>query len=196
MQAEKERHGEQLKRDPDDSLDEAVTQILSTLPAMFRTIKQQARGTESSGPWRDLGGSQIWVLHALTRGKQLSGELARGFNVTNPTMTRIVDGLVEKGYVERQHDPVDRRRIYLRITEEGREVERQTHQQFRDAMTAFLRPLSEQQLGEIMLAFQHLQSILPEEGVDHGGSCPVRVNMQASLTTGASHSTKKNGEEE
>jgi|GEM_PF-415692 len=196
MQAERERADEQIKLDGGDNLEEAVTQILRTLPAMFRTIKQQARGTESSGPWRDLGGSQIWVLHALTRGKQLNSELARGFTVTNPTMTRIVDGLVEKGYVERQHDPLDRRRIYLRLTEEGREVEKQTHQQFRDAMTAFLSPLSEQQLGEIMLAFQHLQSILPEEGADFGGSCPVRANTQASPTAWAGQSKEASREEE
>jgi DNA-binding MarR family transcriptional regulator len=173
---------EQLNHANKVALQEAATQILSTLPAMFRTIKHQARGAEAGESGRDLGGSQIWVLHALTRGKQLNSELARDFNVANPTMTRIVDGLVERGYVERRHDPYDRRRIYLSITEQGRDVERLAHQHFRDAMAAFLSPLSDKQLAEILVAFRHLQSLLPED-IESGRSCQVKQALQISSDT-------------
>lgn len=172
--------GEEQASKKSAALQEAATQMLATMPAMFRTIKQQARNDETHGPWRDLGGTQIWVLHALSKGIQLTSELARGFNVTNPTMTRIVDGLVEKGCVERHNDPHDRRKMYLRITDLGRDTEKQAECYFRASLAAFLSPLSEKQLAEIMRAFAYLQSLLPEENVESVGSCPVKGSLDSS----------------
>jgi len=46
-------------------------------------------------------------------------ELARTEQVAGPTMTRIVDGLVGLGLVERQSDPADRRAVRIVATPEG-----------------------------------------------------------------------------
>jgi len=40
----------------------------------------------------------------------------------NPTITRIIDLLVEKGYVERVMDPNDRRCFILKLTDVGEDV--------------------------------------------------------------------------
>jgi DNA-binding MarR family transcriptional regulator len=104
-----------------------------------------------------------WVLHALCKGPHMTSTLARRFNVTDPTMTRIVDGLVRKGYVERHHDAADRRRIFLTITEPGARIGEQVHEQLHTALARFLSPLTPDQLEEITRAFQHLQSLLPPQ---------------------------------
>jgi DNA-binding MarR family transcriptional regulator len=51
------------------------------------------------------------------------GEIARGLNTDAPTMSGVVDALVNAGYVERREDPQDRRRLRLFLTERARSIE-------------------------------------------------------------------------
>ncbi|MEM1388788.1 MAG: MarR family transcriptional regulator [Pseudomonadota bacterium] len=49
------------------------------------------------------------------------GDLARACMTKQPTMTRQIDRLAEKGLVHRETEPGgDRRRVVVRLTEEGR----------------------------------------------------------------------------
>jgi len=50
------------------------------------------------------------------------GGLAAAEDVAGPTMTRIVDGLVEAGLVARETDPTDGRAVTLSATVAGREL--------------------------------------------------------------------------
>lgn len=158
----------------DDMLSLAVTHLVGTLPRMFKDIKHSIRYGNPEHPYQDLGEQQIWVLYNLQRSRQLTSELARAFNVTMPTMTRAVDTLVEKGYVERQPDADDRRRIYLQLTEKGAEVGAYAHAQFRSAVMRFLSPLGDDQLSDIVNACRHISMLLPENLYDYEGVCPAR----------------------
>lgn len=51
-------------------------------------------------------------------------ELAQGLLVSRPTASRVVDRLVDRGWVQRWHDPDDRRVVRLELTAEGRRVQR------------------------------------------------------------------------
>lgn len=155
-------------------LDLTVTQFIGTLPMMFRNIKQGIRRSDADHPYKDLGDQQIAVMYALSRGRQLTSELARIFNVTMPTITRAVDTLVEKGYVDRRPDADDRRRIYLELTEKGAEVSDYAHAQFRSAVSRFLSPLGDDQLRDINTACRHIATLLPESNYEYEGVCPVR----------------------
>ncbi len=148
------------------ALEQVALHIVETLPRMFKTVKQRLRSTDPG--CRELGDSQMWTLRMLAEGKQVTSELAHHFNVTTPTMTRIVDGLVNKGLVERRHDPEDRRRIYLEVTAKGTESAKKAHEQFRATLADYLSPLSSEQLADIRRAFGHLQSLLPDDTVEHG----------------------------
>src|SRR5947209_3359805 len=73
-------------------LEATAAQVASVSGRLFRLIKARAvRNIELPENLRELGESQMWVLHALGKGKHLTSQLARHYNVTNPTMTRIVD---------------------------------------------------------------------------------------------------------
>lgn len=159
-------------------VEETVTQMISTLPRMFRMLKHQARSADSDGPVRELGDSQVWVLYSLATGSKLTSELAHRFNVTNPTMTRIVDGLVERGYVERRPSLEDRRQIDLQLTHEGQEAARYANEQFRKLTAHFVSPLSDEQLNDVALACRHLASLLPEGDYDYHAICPPRQGEQ------------------
>ena len=76
-------------------------------------------------------------------------ELARHYNVTDPTMSRIVDALVRKGYVARRPDLEDRRCIFLEITEQGTHLAGHVSEHLHRAIVRFLSALTEEQLNDL-----------------------------------------------
>ncbi len=70
----------------------------------------------------DLGLSlpQYRVLSLLCDGSAAATALADHLAVSRPNVTAIVDGLVERGFVERLTDPTDRRRVRHSLTPTGR----------------------------------------------------------------------------
>lgn len=175
----------QAERRHDEELEAAVTQLVGTLPRMFKSIKSGLRRTDAEHPYQDLGEQQIGVLYTLSRGRQLTSELARLFNVTMPTITRAVDTLVQKGYVERRPDIDDRRCIYLQLTEKGAAISDYAHAQFRSAVARFLSPLGDDQLRDIVIACGHIRALLPDVLYDYENSCPVRPTANTEHEEGA-----------
>lgn len=63
--------------------------------------------------------SQCALLAELRSGAREIGALAGAMGLTNSGMTRLVDGLEERGWVERVRGVEDRRRVEVRLTEAG-----------------------------------------------------------------------------
>jgi DNA-binding MarR family transcriptional regulator len=147
----------------DKALEAAAILIASVAPRFFKVVKSRmVRNLDMPDDIRDLGESQMWVLHALTKGRHQNSELARTYNVTDPTMSRIIDALVRKGYVERRPDMEDRRCTFLEITEQGTGLARHINDHFLKAVKQFLSPLTEEQLNDVLRAYKHLGSLLPD----------------------------------
>ena len=71
----------------------------------------------------DLQTNQLSAMAVLLNdGDMLMGELAATEKVQPPSMTRIVNGLEERGYVARRPDPRDGRQCLVTLTPAGREV--------------------------------------------------------------------------
>jgi DNA-binding MarR family transcriptional regulator len=62
---------------------------------------------------------QYRVLGLLSSGHERATELASKLAVTKPTLTSLIDGLVERGFVERGGADGDRRAVRLVITPAG-----------------------------------------------------------------------------
>ena len=70
-----------------------------------------------------IGPAQLSALSVLVfMGGKSVGELAALEQVRGPTMTRIVDGLVDKALVKRVSTPHDRRTVQVAPTPEGRRL--------------------------------------------------------------------------
>jgi long-chain acyl-CoA synthetase len=70
----------------------------------------------------DLTLPQYRTLMFLDEGLAAASVLADRLAVSRPSVTAVVDGLVGRGLVERQHLDSDRRRVEHRLTDRGREV--------------------------------------------------------------------------
>jgi len=79
----------------------------------------------SETPWlkTDLKLSQIRVFYAFRdRDTMTMRELAEKVGVKMPTMTIMVDTMVRDGFVERERDEADRRRVNVWLTEKGKKI--------------------------------------------------------------------------
>ena len=71
----------------------------------------------------DLTLRQLQVLTLVRHTPGITGQdLAGHLGVTTATTSGLVDRVVGKAWVEREHDPADRRRVLLRLTAEGEEL--------------------------------------------------------------------------
>jgi DNA-binding MarR family transcriptional regulator len=67
--------------------------------------------------------ARLSALSVLVYGTAITvGDLARRQGVSLPTMSRMVDALVQEGLVTRVTDPVDHRAVRLDVTRRGREL--------------------------------------------------------------------------
>jgi DNA-binding MarR family transcriptional regulator len=65
------------------------------------------------------------IYYLLQQDSQTQADLGRKLKVAAPTVTKLIDGLIEKGFVERRGDAADARRKQVSLTEQGRQFQQQ-----------------------------------------------------------------------
>ena len=63
---------------------------------------------------------QFRVMAFLSEGEWAASKVAEWLAVSRPSLTSLVDGLVEQGWVERKEHPTDRRSVLHHLTAPGR----------------------------------------------------------------------------
>lgn len=87
-----------------------------------RTVARLGRQVEVALAKIDLTIAQYRALTQLSEGGEASSSLATKLAVSRPSVTAVVEGLVERGLVDRRHSDEDRRRVSVNLTEAGRQV--------------------------------------------------------------------------
>jgi len=143
---------------------EALLQEASLMmQAMSRLMRQvkQALGEGLPPDVARMGDGQYRALHMLCHdGRQTAGDLAQRCNVADPTMSKILKSLESSGLIERQTTPDNRRVVWVTLTPQGRAMHDEMLVHFRKAIAVVLRPLTDQQLHDIIRAFHHLESLV------------------------------------
>jgi DNA-binding MarR family transcriptional regulator len=85
-----------------------------------RVLARLSRIVEQSLADDELSLSQYRLLAFLSRGDWAASALADRLDVSRPSHTGLVDGLVKRGLVERRPGTVDRRRVDHVLTRAGR----------------------------------------------------------------------------
>jgi DNA-binding MarR family transcriptional regulator len=62
----------------------------------------------------------MYVIGALAWGEAPLGQIIRELRVSKQAAGQLVDALVLRGYLEREVDPADRRRLTITLTERGK----------------------------------------------------------------------------
>ena len=87
-----------------------------------RTAARLGRQVDAALATVDLSSAQYRMLFQLADGAEASTMLARKLEVSAPSVTAVVDGLVNRGLITRSHSELDRRKVSLELTDEGRAV--------------------------------------------------------------------------
>lgn len=97
--------------------------VLRTMPLLMHFMFRQLRDFDVR-----IEPNQVQILSVLAEGQRTVSELAARQHVSLPSMSKTINMLVERGWVERVEVPEDRRVVRLRLTEQGRDSLRAAHQ--------------------------------------------------------------------
>jgi DNA-binding MarR family transcriptional regulator len=98
---------------PTTSTSELVDVVYLVMQAIWADMRRSRRAIEPS---------QWATLRRIARGPCTMSELARHKGVSLPTISKSVDMLVRRAWVERFVDDTDRRQTLVRLTSGGRRV--------------------------------------------------------------------------
>jgi DNA-binding MarR family transcriptional regulator len=79
-----------------------------------------------------------------------AGEVSTRMHITTATMTTVLDTLERKGYIRRQPDPADRRRVLVDITPDAQALLDQLLPEIQQLVTATLSPLGDRTLSVLL----------------------------------------------
>lgn len=138
----------------EDELRELATGLHSAAIRLLRTLRREDDGTGLSAP-------RLSALSVIVFAGPLSlAELAAAEQVRPPTMSRLVDALVEAGLVARNSDPADRRTLRLTATAKGRRVMEQGRERRVKALMARLASLPAAERRSLAHAARTLERLL------------------------------------
>ncbi len=110
------------------------------------TAARLARHVEVALAPLDLSPAQYRMLVQIARGTDASSSLAQKLAVSAPSVTAVVDVLVQRGAVERAHSAEDRRRIALALTDDGRSLLGAAEEALRERIQAIADELADEGL--------------------------------------------------
>jgi len=114
--------------------------------AAIRLLRTVRHVDQSSG----LSPARLSALSVLVFAGPLTvGRLAAAEGVRSPTMTGIVNGLVEEGLAQRRPGPTDQRSVQVVVTAKGRRLFNAARKRRVDAVAELLEPLSASDLARL-----------------------------------------------
>lgn len=136
---------------------DCARQMLDQVPMVMRVIRAEMRRQCAN----QLSVPQFRTIAYLYRnpGASLS-QVAEHIGVTLPTMSRIVDRLVDRRLVLREYDPDSRRRLTLHITPKGLDLFETVRERTLQQIAWRLGSLSPERISLIQAALASLIEIL------------------------------------
>ena len=133
-----------------------------TAQALLRLVMlvMQSVAAELRGSQRYLEPTQMGSLMRIAAGPCTMTELARHKAVSLPTISKSVNMLVRRGWVERGIDTHDRRQTLVRLTPAGRRALADIQERAEQHVAARLAPLSTEERRQLMSLLGRLTTVL------------------------------------
>lgn len=131
--------------------------LLDALAGVRRALGSEVAVGESD---ESISTNQFLALRALSVRDRTATELARAIGVRLPSLTELSDALVARGWVERYADPADRRRVCLRLTDDGHDVYAHARRRAEDRMSRLIERLSSRERRSLFRGLDALQAAL------------------------------------
>ncbi len=143
---------------------ERTTDVLIALRRIIRAIDMRSRRLmQHSG----FTGPQLLVLQALgEHGEMSAGDLARGVNLSQGTVTSILDRLEKRGFIQRIRSLTDRRKVYVTLTEEGKTKLSSAPTLLQERFIQRFEELKDWEQHQILASLQRLAEMMDAQDID------------------------------
>jgi DNA-binding MarR family transcriptional regulator len=151
-----------------DATPEACAALLMEVaPLVMRTIRSRMRSQRAA----DLTVPQFRVLGLIRRhpGASLS-DAAEHVGLTLSAASRLVDGLVARGYVLRAPSPSDRRAVELTLSPKGAALLEATHHATQEHLAERLTTLSDGERDTLIQALATVREVFSPREPAHVGT--------------------------
>ncbi|MEZ4299147.1 MAG: MarR family transcriptional regulator [Polyangiaceae bacterium] len=136
---------------PRPEVDQIVETIIYLYTESRRLTKGMAREVGLTGP-------QLTVLKLLETFQDLSlSSLSERIRAQNSTVTGIIDRMEREGLVGRERSTSDRRVVYIRLTEKGQRLARETRVEPFEIFRVALTSLTQADLRDLLRILMKLQ---------------------------------------
>ncbi|WP_395857297.1 MarR family winged helix-turn-helix transcriptional regulator [Cystobacter fuscus] len=130
------------------------------LQLMSRLQRWAATSVQANQLSGELSLRQLTMLYAIQQGISSPKLLARRLLVTPAVITGLLDRLERRGYVRREPEPDDRRRLRMVLTEAGLAVSQQVRRALTGDLAAQFASASPAELKELGRALELLERAL------------------------------------
>jgi DNA-binding MarR family transcriptional regulator len=138
----------------------AARELLHAVMLVMRSVAAELRRTSK----KPLAPAQMGGLMRIARGPCTLSDLARHQAVSLPTVSKSVEMLVRRGWVERWVDKADRRQTLLRLSPKGRLVLADVKERAEQHLATTLAPLAKSERAQLTTAAQLLTRMLKPAG--------------------------------
>jgi len=87
-------------------------------------------------------------------------QISKRMNLSPSRLTRIIDGLVKKGYMQREIDPSDRRNMIVTLSRRGKIFTNKLNRAFIEVHEEILQDIEATQHEPLIIAMEHLLSAI------------------------------------
>jgi DNA-binding MarR family transcriptional regulator len=136
-------------------------QIVESLFMIMPLLKRKLLKVEPLDERSELNASHLQILFMLDDvGAQSISETVGNLGITKTNITPLVEKLVVKGYVDRIHNPSDRRFININLTPAGKAYIEDTKDLFAHSLKGKMASLSNEDLDSLMISIKNIKDIL------------------------------------
>jgi len=139
-----------------DRLSTAMDNIGMVFPVVMRKIMFSTMMKAKIGS----SDMHTLVLSGLETGSLTPSEISRIFSISKPNVTTLVGKLIDKGYVERSHDEVDRRVVRISLTRKGRNLIMKRRKIVKEHVLNAFAKLSPDEIMEISKTMENSYDVL------------------------------------
>ena len=126
---------------------------------LIKYSKALAKGSMSGAYGLSMGESPVLAYICRSEDSLTPSELAKRLGYSRSRMTRILDALAAKGYITREHDKNDGRKIIVLATESGRKFSTESRAEGVGNLAESLTKLGEEDTRDLIRVLEKAYSI-------------------------------------
>lgn len=129
---------------------------------------------------------QLLLMQTIrARGEAVIGELAQEMNLSQATVTSIVDRLEQRGYLYREKSSQDKRKVHARLTAQGKAAVKDAPVPLQESFVRQFRRLQPWEQSMIIAALQRVAEMMDAQHLDASPVLDVGMLDRMAETDGA-----------